>query len=152
MDGLATHLARWCLVDFHSKAGRIKRDLWQPAGPLLRSQPCESFRIAEVSGHVSAEGMLLGRVSSECKVGNDKANSLAVAGACMDAGGLQLAREVQHERFLVGKAVRHMMLVTAIGRKKCRQALRGQTKAQLTRANRGLRGAGGVVLCPQRQI
>ena len=60
-------------------------DLWQRLDALLWNRGTRAIRITEVKGHATSDDVRSGKVLQRDKMGNDRADVLAVAGAAANA-------------------------------------------------------------------
>eukprot|EP00973_Karenia_brevis_P060397 8404579-Karenia_brevis.AAC.1 len=93
-----------------NKKGAIQNwDLWIEVNSLMSNRTAGSVRLVKVKGHVSAKDVNNGLVALVDKIGNDHADSLAVAGSyatSADAG----SRDAFRAKVLAATAVQRMML------------------------------------------
>ena len=71
------------MMDAWANTGRLMKhaDLWKEMDVLMQSRLRDAFRMLKVKGHSTLEHVRKGIVTMEDKIGNDQADTLAVARA-----------------------------------------------------------------------
>ena len=114
-------MARWKRNSWLKKWRDISnRDLWQVADTLLAERLPETVRVVKVKGHAKWEDVERGTATIEDKLGNDKADELAVMGAALHSIP-QCDRHSFRRRAHLALDLQKMMLEILIERDKRRR-------------------------------
>ena len=81
-NGILKHRGAWRKEGWKKKGRTIRNaDLWKQLDDLLGARGPASYKLTKVKGHATEEDVARGAVAQADKVGNDEADTLAVAGA-----------------------------------------------------------------------
>ena len=115
------NLSLWRRRNFWTNRRAIKNaDLWKRLDAILRKRRKDSWKMLKVKGHASARDVQLGHVALEDKLGNDRADALAVAGALCRSHDWK-ARSKFRQEIIVTAAVQKMMVDIVVERERLRK-------------------------------
>eukprot|EP00973_Karenia_brevis_P038173 5262749-Karenia_brevis.AAC.1 len=126
IQGFNGGLRRWPLNGWRTRRREVSnKDLWQRLSTLLAQRRAEVC-VTKVKGHASWRAIILGEVTEFDKLGNDRADALAVAGAALHNVS-RSARSEQVARHSATQDLQWMMVDILLARRALQRQMKDQS-------------------------